>query len=85
MISKSKKLQLNLVNINIIPQRLQPRWLILISLACFSPYSFAANCIGNCGTLGANGVVTLPPSGAPQYDWISTSQGGGRSWNLTWL
>lgn len=32
------------------------------------------NCAGSCGTLGADGVVTAPPtpSGATTYDWIST-------------
>ncbi len=32
-------------------------------------------CVGNCGTLGANGVVTLAPSGGSQYGWVS-SEGG---------
>jgi hypothetical protein len=27
------------------------------------------------GTLGANGVVTLPPSGDPTYGWVSTRGG----------
>lgn len=31
-------------------------------------------CTGNCGTSGADGVVTLPPSSA-QYGWISTYGG----------
>lgn len=32
-------------------------------------------CIGNCGISGADGVVTLPPSGATSYGWISTDFG----------
>lgn len=32
-------------------------------------------CVGNCGTLGANGVVTLAPGGGTQYGWISTRNG----------
>jgi hypothetical protein len=31
--------------------------------------------VGNAGTLGANGVVTLAPSGGSQYGWVSTSGG----------
>ncbi|MBA2669258.1 MAG: NF038132 family protein [Gemmatimonadetes bacterium] len=31
------------------------------------------NCIGTCGTLGANGVVTAPPVGGPQYGFVSTA------------
>jgi len=30
---------------------------------------------GNTGTLGANGVVTLAPSGGSQYGWVSTAGG----------
>lgn len=40
----------------------------------------AVTVIGSAGTLGANGVVTLPPSGAPSYGWVSTwggAPGGG--------
>lgn len=32
-------------------------------------------CTGNCGTAGADGVVTLAPSGGTQYGWVSTSSG----------
>jgi hypothetical protein len=32
-------------------------------------------CEGNCGVLGANGVVTLAPGGGTRYGWISTDQG----------
>jgi len=35
----------------------------------------ASDCTGNCGTSGANGVVSLPPSGADSYNWISTRLG----------
>ena len=31
-------------------------------------------CIGNCGTLGADGDVVAPPGGGT-YDWVSTSNG----------
>jgi hypothetical protein len=33
------------------------------------------NCVGGCGTLGANGVVTLAPGGGTQYGYVTT-QGG---------
>jgi len=33
------------------------------------------NCTGNCGTAGADGVVTLAPSGGSQYGWVSTNGG----------
>ena len=33
-----------------------------------------ATCIGNCGTLGADGVVTAPPSG-PSYSYVTTDDG----------
>ena len=32
-------------------------------------------CTGNCGTLGADGVVTLSPTGASEYGWVSTAGG----------
>jgi len=31
--------------------------------------------VGNTGTLGANGVVTLAPGGGSQYGWVSTAGG----------
>jgi len=37
--------------------------------------SSADSCIGNCGTMGANGVVTAAPSGAASYQYISTYNG----------
>ncbi len=36
--------------------------------------STAATCTGNCGTLGADGVVTLSPNGGT-YQYVSTFQG----------
>jgi hypothetical protein len=30
-------------------------------------------CTGNCGTLGANGVVPLSPSGGTKYGWVATT------------
>jgi hypothetical protein len=35
----------------------------------------ADSCVGNCGTLGANGVVTLSPFGNPTYNFVSTNGG----------
>ena len=32
-------------------------------------------CTGNCGTSGADGVVTLAPSGGTRYGWVSTNNG----------
>ena len=32
-------------------------------------------CEGSCGALGADGVVTLAPSGSSHYGWVSTSGG----------
>lgn len=32
-------------------------------------------CNGNCGTDGADGVVTLPPNGSTSYQWVSTDNG----------
>ena len=34
-------------------------------------------CVGGCGTLGANGVVTLAPGGGSQYGYVTTSGGIG--------
>ncbi len=58
----------------------------LLSVPAFSNQAMAAgifdsgipagwSCTGNCGTLGANGVVTLAPSGGSQYGWVSTAGG----------
>src|SRR5580658_9224952 len=32
-------------------------------------------CVGNCGTDGVDGVVTLSPTGNAAYEWVSTSGG----------
>jgi hypothetical protein len=37
--------------------------------------ALADSCVGNCGTLGANGVVTLSPFGNPTYQFVTTSGG----------
>ena len=37
------------------------------------PAGWTAN--GNAGTLGANGVVTLAPSGGSQYGYVSSNNG----------
>ena len=29
-------------------------------------------CTGNCGTSGADGVVTLAPSGGSKYGWVAS-------------
>ncbi len=47
---------------------------VLLALGAMAS-AHAADCIGNCGTLGANGVVTAPPSGASEYTWVSTNLG----------
>jgi hypothetical protein len=35
----------------------------------------AASCIGVCGNLGPDGVVTSPPAGGPGYGYVTTSGG----------
>lgn len=35
----------------------------------------AATCVGVCGVLPANGVVTSPPAGDPNYDFVTTNGG----------
>ncbi len=37
----------------------------------------AASCVGTCGTLAPNGVVTAPPEGGPNYGYVSTYNGIG--------
>jgi hypothetical protein len=37
--------------------------------------AWADTCVGNCGTLGADGVVTLSPFGTPAYNFVTTSGG----------
>jgi hypothetical protein len=44
----------------------------LMILAILSLEASAVTVIGSAGTLGANGVVTAPPSGASTYGWVST-------------
>jgi len=48
------------------------RTAVLLLAAVFSADVAAVTVIGNAGTLGANGVVTLPPGGDPSYGWVST-------------
>lgn len=46
---------------------------VVAVLAVFpSAPALAVTILGSAGTLGADGVVTLPPSGAPSYGWVST-------------
>ena len=33
------------------------------------------DCVGNCGVLGANGVVTAAPSGVANYGWVASNTG----------
>jgi hypothetical protein len=48
---------------------------LAISVALSASSSWASTCVGNCGTDGADGVVTLSPTGNSSYDYISTSGG----------
>lgn len=54
---------------------------MMIKLAAVAAIAFSAHsanavtCIGTCGTLAPNGVVTAPPSGGPNYQYVSTSGG----------
>ncbi len=50
------------------------RAVALAAMAAASVSAQAADCIGNCGESGANGVVSLP-DGAASYNWISTNLG----------
>lgn len=46
---------------------------VALSLTVFLSVDVSAvTVIGSAGTLGANGVVTLPPNGDPSYGWVST-------------
>ena len=49
--------------------------LVLLLMASFASPAFADTCVGNCGTLGANGVVPLSPTGNSSYQWVSTNLG----------
>lgn len=57
------------------------RTIAFLMLSAFlSVDASAVTVIGNAGTLGANGVVTLPPNGDTSYGWVSTwggAPGGG--------
>lgn len=46
--------------------------LVLVLAVVCSAEVPAVTVIGSAGTLGANGVVTLPPDGATSYGWVST-------------
>jgi hypothetical protein len=47
---------------------------VLAALLCGAAEATAQTCTGNCGTLGANGVVDAPPGGG-DYRWVSTNLG----------
>jgi hypothetical protein len=55
--------------------------LVLVLAVCLAgtasadPIPSGWTCSGNCGSSGADGVVTLSPTGNSQYQWISTSGG----------
>src|SRR5512146_667120 len=56
--------------------------LLLGTLALLAPVPAMADslpsgwiCTGNCGSSGADGVVTLSPTGNTSYQWVSTYQG----------
>ena len=66
-------------------ERMKKVLIMLMALAMFVPAGAGAvgtfdsgipagwTCTGNCGTLGADGVVTLAPGGGSQYGWVSTN------------
>jgi hypothetical protein len=48
----------------------------LFTAALFAgPIPAGFTCVGNCGTDGADGVVSLSPTGNSSYEWISTANG----------
>lgn len=51
--------------------------LLALGLAPFvlAPPAHASTCIGTCGTLGPDGVVTAPPIAGPTYTYITTVGG----------
>jgi hypothetical protein len=49
--------------------------MVTVGTAQADPIFPGWTCYGNCGTLGADGVVTLSPFGAPKYSWVSTEGG----------
>jgi hypothetical protein len=55
---------------------------LLVALVCFVAQNAAADplpsgwtCTGTCGASGADGVVTLSPTGNSSYQWVSTTGG----------
>lgn len=46
----------------------------IAAIALFAGQAAGQVCVGNCGTLGPDGVVTAPPSG-PTYEYVSTAGG----------
>jgi hypothetical protein len=48
---------------------------VLAAASLTAPAALADTCVGNCGTSGANGVVTLSPTGNAAYQWVSTDGG----------
>src|SRR5215468_4971865 len=55
--------------------------LVLVVSLCLAGTSKADSvpagwtCTGSCGSAGADGVVTLSPTGNSQYQWVSTNGG----------
>jgi hypothetical protein len=49
--------------------------IVLASTSLAGPFPAGWACVGACGTLGADGVVTLSPYGNPFYEYVSTSGG----------
>jgi hypothetical protein len=49
--------------------------LALATASLAASAALADTCVGNCGSSGANGVVTLSPTGNSSYQWISTEGG----------
>jgi PEP-CTERM motif len=54
------------------------KWPLVLSamVVALAPVSALADtCVGACGSLGANGVVTLSPAGNPAYQYVTTNGG----------
>lgn len=49
--------------------------LLLLAAAANAQIPAGWNCVGNCGSLGADGVVTLSPTGNSSYQYVSTYNG----------